>query len=422
MTSRRLLHACMADRERAQRAGAVTGLRFAEVKEITDDGYILQWLSGAVRSPSAPARAASFMAGKERGAYFPFEVGDEVVVGFDDGNLDQPVILGALWSDIDAPPRRSTPSDTNNTARSSRAQAASSPSTTPRARPRCSSSRPAAWRSCSTTSSKNLTLQVRRQHQDRALDAAGRHGHGLHDQPELRRAHDRRSPARRPSPLLPGRLSRAAGRHRRRQPERASRSGVFVARAGDRFDGTPGDAGDVLDARTSPSPTCRPRGRSGYESEIAPWKPDADVVVVDDLDNFLTPASRPRRPRRCRPITVTSKHVFGTVAIDRGAGFGAGDRAHSAGWPRGARRASSSPAARRRRRCLVAEASMPTVRPARRIRQRASRTVSPCPGEASSPPATGCASPTASGRVTTVTIPAAPCCRHPGRRSRSIRR
>lgn len=105
----------MADSEARQRGGAVEGLRYAEIKEITDEGYILTWLSGAVRSASAPARAASFMAGKERGAYFPFEIGDEVVVGFIDGCLDQPVILGALWSDQDPPPTKVDQSATNNT-------------------------------------------------------------------------------------------------------------------------------------------------------------------------------------------------------------------------------------------------------------------------------------------------------------------
>lgn len=105
----------MSEAGRRTREGCVPGLRFAEVKEITDDGYILEWLSGAVRSRSAPARAASFMAGRERGGYFPFEIDDEVIVGFIDGNIDQPVILGALWSDQDPPPTGLDTSDTNNT-------------------------------------------------------------------------------------------------------------------------------------------------------------------------------------------------------------------------------------------------------------------------------------------------------------------
>jgi uncharacterized protein involved in type VI secretion and phage assembly len=95
--------------------GRASGLRLAEVASIDDDGYVLTWLSGDVRSQSAHARAMAFMAGSERGAYFPFEVGDEVVVGFVDCDLDQPVILGALWSDIDVPPEGVDTSSTNNT-------------------------------------------------------------------------------------------------------------------------------------------------------------------------------------------------------------------------------------------------------------------------------------------------------------------
>lgn len=105
----------MEEAGRRRREGTVPGLRFAEVKEITDDGYILEWLSGAVRSRSVPARAASFMAGKERGAYFPFEIDDEVVVGFIEGDIDQPVILGALWSDQDPPPADVDTTSSNNT-------------------------------------------------------------------------------------------------------------------------------------------------------------------------------------------------------------------------------------------------------------------------------------------------------------------
>jgi uncharacterized protein involved in type VI secretion and phage assembly len=55
------------------------------------------------------------MAGKERGAYFPFEIDDEVLVGFIDGCIDRPVILGALWSDQDPPPGEIDTSDSNNT-------------------------------------------------------------------------------------------------------------------------------------------------------------------------------------------------------------------------------------------------------------------------------------------------------------------
>jgi uncharacterized protein involved in type VI secretion and phage assembly len=100
--------------EEAQRAGRVSGLVFAKVKQVTDEGYELEYLSGNFDSPSAPARVATFMAGNNRGAFFMPEPEDEVVVGFELGNFDQPVILGALWSDVDRPPRQADTSAANS--------------------------------------------------------------------------------------------------------------------------------------------------------------------------------------------------------------------------------------------------------------------------------------------------------------------
>jgi len=112
--STRVFSALMGETEARQRAPKVPGLRYAEVVEIRDEGYILKWLSGSVRSNSLPARVARFMAGPERGAYFPLEIGDEVIVGFEEGNLDCPVILGALWSEQDVPPASVDTSSSNN--------------------------------------------------------------------------------------------------------------------------------------------------------------------------------------------------------------------------------------------------------------------------------------------------------------------
>lgn len=50
------------------------------------------------------ARIASPMAGKERGFYFLPEVGDEVLVVFEHGDINFPYILGALWNGKDKPP------------------------------------------------------------------------------------------------------------------------------------------------------------------------------------------------------------------------------------------------------------------------------------------------------------------------------
>lgn len=50
------------------------------------------------------ARVAAPMAGKERGAFFLPEVGDEVLVAFEHGDIHHPYVLGALWNGVDGPP------------------------------------------------------------------------------------------------------------------------------------------------------------------------------------------------------------------------------------------------------------------------------------------------------------------------------
>lgn len=62
----------------------------------------LPWLGDDVESTWA--RTAAPMAGDERGFFFLPEVGDEVLVGFEHGDVHRPYILGALWNGQDAPP------------------------------------------------------------------------------------------------------------------------------------------------------------------------------------------------------------------------------------------------------------------------------------------------------------------------------
>jgi uncharacterized protein involved in type VI secretion and phage assembly len=50
------------------------------------------------------ARIATLMAGKERGSFFLPEVGDEVLVAFEQGNAEHPYVIGALWNGQDVPP------------------------------------------------------------------------------------------------------------------------------------------------------------------------------------------------------------------------------------------------------------------------------------------------------------------------------
>ncbi|HMH05317.1 MAG TPA: phage baseplate assembly protein V [Terriglobales bacterium] len=61
------------------------------------------------------ARIATPMAGSGRGLFYLPEVDDEVLVGFEHGDLRFPYVLGALWNGKDAPPE--TNSDGKNNLR-----------------------------------------------------------------------------------------------------------------------------------------------------------------------------------------------------------------------------------------------------------------------------------------------------------------
>jgi len=50
------------------------------------------------------ARLASPSAGSSRGMYFVPQVGDEVLVAFEAGDVNQPYVIGSLWNMSDRPP------------------------------------------------------------------------------------------------------------------------------------------------------------------------------------------------------------------------------------------------------------------------------------------------------------------------------
>lgn len=58
----------------------------------------------AADDESGWARVAVPMAGPDRGTYFVPEVGDEVLVAFEAGDVHYPYVVGALWNGEDAPP------------------------------------------------------------------------------------------------------------------------------------------------------------------------------------------------------------------------------------------------------------------------------------------------------------------------------
>src|SRR5687768_6151379 len=61
---------------------------------------------------SAWARIATLPRGKDRGTVWLPEVGDEVLVAFEKGDIDHPYVLGGLWNGVDVPPEKNE--DGNN--------------------------------------------------------------------------------------------------------------------------------------------------------------------------------------------------------------------------------------------------------------------------------------------------------------------
>jgi hypothetical protein len=93
----------------------VFGVVTAKVTKIHDDNtYELSYLTMGADEPSSPARVMMPMAGGKRGTYFHPLVGDEVVVAFELGDTNQPIILGAVWNENDAYPDQAQASPDNN--------------------------------------------------------------------------------------------------------------------------------------------------------------------------------------------------------------------------------------------------------------------------------------------------------------------
>jgi len=69
------------------------------------------WLSDD--NESSWARICMPMAGNGRGVYFLPEVDDEVLVGFEHGDVRFPYIVGALWNGVDAPPENNSDGKNN---------------------------------------------------------------------------------------------------------------------------------------------------------------------------------------------------------------------------------------------------------------------------------------------------------------------
>ena len=105
-----------------ERESKVYGVVVAIVKDIKDPQNLgrvkvdFPWLgeetdavsisSEEDRAHSFWARIATLMAGDGRGTFFVPEVGDEVLVAFEHGDMDRPIVLGGLWNGDDLPPEQ----------------------------------------------------------------------------------------------------------------------------------------------------------------------------------------------------------------------------------------------------------------------------------------------------------------------------
>jgi uncharacterized protein involved in type VI secretion and phage assembly len=55
-------------------------------------------------TPELWARMATLMAGENRGTWFIPDVGDEVLVAFEAGDVERPYIIGSMWNATSSPP------------------------------------------------------------------------------------------------------------------------------------------------------------------------------------------------------------------------------------------------------------------------------------------------------------------------------
>lgn len=87
-----------------RRLAPVIGI-VTNVKDPDDQGKVkvkFPWLSDA--DESAWARLASPMTGPDRGLQLVPEVDDEVLVVFEHGDPNRPIVIGSFWNGVDAPP------------------------------------------------------------------------------------------------------------------------------------------------------------------------------------------------------------------------------------------------------------------------------------------------------------------------------
>jgi len=95
---------------RAEWESTITGVRVATVRDNEDPEDIgrvkLSFPWRDADDESYWARIATNMSGDGYGTYFLPEVGDEVLVAFENGDIHSPVVVGSLWTGKRKPPER----------------------------------------------------------------------------------------------------------------------------------------------------------------------------------------------------------------------------------------------------------------------------------------------------------------------------
>lgn len=84
-----------------------------ENNKLDDDAKIEISLTKVSGDRKLRARVAALMAGNERGCLFLPENKDQVLVAFEQGMLEDPVIIGTLWSRKDQPPDTNSNGENN---------------------------------------------------------------------------------------------------------------------------------------------------------------------------------------------------------------------------------------------------------------------------------------------------------------------
>jgi uncharacterized protein involved in type VI secretion and phage assembly len=109
-----ILDALESNEEEVEKIFGVAAAIVTNNKDELEEGRVkikFPWLSDD--NETDWVRIATLMTGNERGSFFLPEVGDEVLVAFEQGDINHPYIIGALWNGKDKPPEKNSDGKNN---------------------------------------------------------------------------------------------------------------------------------------------------------------------------------------------------------------------------------------------------------------------------------------------------------------------